>query len=217
MRQRFAFCEDGRTLRIRTRLRALGDPVLIQRIGLLEVRLPGQALERIGPGHVSCPIVGDRVFAGVEHPSTIPQIIDDTLYIAQHSYTVVGREWTDVPPAVFGSASETDAALGEDAVRRAFLRYLDTVRLKPRDMHIHYNNWWTMPVPFAEQDVLDNIAALKAGGNRGVTLAHLPGLNHLFQTSTTGSPSEYTRIEETMSAAALNAVTEWIKKVSGLR
>jgi len=73
-----------------------------------------------------------------------------------------------------------------------------------------------LQVPYAQN--LDAIgAALKAGGNSGVTLAHLPGLNHLFQTSTTGSPSEYTRIEETMSAAALNAVTEWIKKVSGLR
>lgn len=60
-------------------------------------------------------------------------------------------------------------------------------------------------------------AALKAGGNGSVTLVRLPGLNHLFQTATTGSPSEYTSIEETMSLAALNAVTEWIKKVSGLR
>lgn len=60
-------------------------------------------------------------------------------------------------------------------------------------------------------------AALKAGGNTSVTLMQLSGLNHLFQNATTGSPSEYTRIEETMSPAALNAITEWIQKVSGLR
>jgi len=161
--QVFSFCEDGRTLRIRNRLRATGNPVLIQRVGLLEIRVPGQALERIGPSHVSCPIVGDRMFVGVEHPSTLSQVDGDTLYIAQHSYTTVGRERVEVPSAVFGSASEADAAAGGNAVKRAFLRYLDTVRVKPRDMHVHYNNWWTMPVPFAEKDVLGNIADLRKG------------------------------------------------------
>jgi uncharacterized protein len=53
-------------------------------------------------------------------------------------------------------------------------------------------------------------AALQAGGNRDFRTLELPGLNHLFQTSTTGSPSEYARIEETMSPAALNEVSTWI-------
>jgi fermentation-respiration switch protein FrsA (DUF1100 family) len=52
--------------------------------------------------------------------------------------------------------------------------------------------------------------ALRGGGNADVTARELPGLNHLFQTSATGSPSEYYGIEETMSPAALAAVTEWI-------
>jgi pimeloyl-ACP methyl ester carboxylesterase len=57
--------------------------------------------------------------------------------------------------------------------------------------------------------------ALAAGGNANATLLHLPGLNHLFQNATTGSPSEYSRIDETMAPAALDAITGWIKKVSG--
>jgi pimeloyl-ACP methyl ester carboxylesterase len=52
--------------------------------------------------------------------------------------------------------------------------------------------------------------ALAAGGNRDVTVSELPKLNHLFQTATTGAPSEYGAIEETMSPVALNAVSEWI-------
>jgi len=163
VRQEFAFCEDGRTLRIRTSLRATGEPVTIQRVGLIEIRVPGQELERIGPEHVSSPIVGDRIFVGVEHPSALCQVQGDTAYIAQHSYTQVTDEWCDVPSAVFGSASEADAATGRDGLRRSFLRYLDTVRVQPSDLHVHYNNWWTMPVPFTEQDVLDNIAELKQG------------------------------------------------------
>jgi pimeloyl-ACP methyl ester carboxylesterase len=52
--------------------------------------------------------------------------------------------------------------------------------------------------------------ALNAGGNQDVTIMELPGLNHLFQTSETGAPSEYGQIEETMSPMLLDAVTEWI-------
>ena len=51
---------------------------------------------------------------------------------------------------------------------------------------------------------------LKAGGNRDYTLRELPGLNHLFQTCSTGAFSEYVKIEETMSPLALQAVSDWI-------
>ncbi len=53
-------------------------------------------------------------------------------------------------------------------------------------------------------------AALKAGGNRDVTIKELPNLNHLFQTSRTGAVSEYARIEETFSPAALKVIGDWI-------
>ncbi|HVG43476.1 MAG TPA: alpha/beta fold hydrolase [Longimicrobium sp.] len=53
-------------------------------------------------------------------------------------------------------------------------------------------------------------AALREGGNRDVRTIELPGLNHLFQTTTTGAPTEYAQIEETMSPAVLNAVSTWI-------
>ena len=52
--------------------------------------------------------------------------------------------------------------------------------------------------------------ALKAGGNEDYTVKELPGLNHLFQTSQTGSPSEYAKIEETISPAALEIIGNWI-------
>jgi uncharacterized protein len=60
-------------------------------------------------------------------------------------------------------------------------------------------------------------AALRAGGNRDVRTIELPGLNHLFQTSTTGAPAEYAVIEETMSPALLNAVSSWILERFGPR
>lgn len=164
VRQVFSFCADGRTLRIRSELRASGDPLTIQRAGLLEIQVPGQTFQRMGPEMVSSPIFGDRVFAGIEHPSAWCQVDGDKMYLAQHSYVPVNSEWVSLPAAVFGSASEADVArYGAEALRRAFLRYLDTVRVKPRDMHVHYNDWWTAPVPSSQEFVLNNIATLKQG------------------------------------------------------
>jgi pimeloyl-ACP methyl ester carboxylesterase len=44
------------------------------------------------------------------------------------------------------------------------------------------------------------------------TVREMPGLNHLFQTAKTGSPTEYGEIDETMSPAALNLVSDWIAR-----
>lgn len=155
-----AFAADGRTLRLAPRLRATGAPVHLARAALLEARVAGQALERVGPAHVSCPVIGDGLFVGVEHPSAMTVVDGETVRISQPIDLEIGREWVALPPAVVGSShARGDRA----ALKRAFLRYLETVRIHPRDIHVHYNNWWTMPVPFGEEDVLANLAALREG------------------------------------------------------
>jgi hypothetical protein len=158
VRRTFSFCGDGRTLRIRTSLRSSGAQIVVQQIGLLELSVADETFHLTGSEFVSCPVFGDKVFAGVEHPSAWCQAKDDTFSLSQHPYITVGNEWRDLPAAVFGSASKDE---GKEALRRAFLRYLDTVRIVPADMHVHYNDWWTAPVPSSESFVLDNIATLK--------------------------------------------------------
>ena len=54
-------------------------------------------------------------------------------------------------------------------------------------------------------------AALKKGGNKKATVKEYPRLNHLFQECTTGSPSEYAKIEQTFSPDVLKDLAEWIK------
>jgi len=54
--------------------------------------------------------------------------------------------------------------------------------------------------------------ALEAAGNKNIEVDELPGLNHLFQTAKTGSPSEYASIEETMSPVAMEKMASWILK-----
>jgi len=64
-------------------------------------------------------------------------------------------------------------------------------------------------VPWAENLwAIDD--ALTEGGNSDFITRELEGLNHLFQSATTGSPTEYMAIEETFSPIALDAMTEWI-------
>lgn len=52
--------------------------------------------------------------------------------------------------------------------------------------------------------------ALISGGNTKVTTISLPGLNHLFQNSETGLPTEYGEIEETFSPEVLRIIADWI-------
>ncbi|HLA10341.1 MAG TPA: alpha/beta hydrolase [Pyrinomonadaceae bacterium] len=66
-----------------------------------------------------------------------------------------------------------------------------------------------LQVPWKEN--LDLIAAaLKAGANKDYTVKAFPKLNHLFQTCQTGLPSEYGKIEETISPQVLQTVSDWI-------
>ena len=52
--------------------------------------------------------------------------------------------------------------------------------------------------------------ALKKGGNNQLTIKEYPNLNHLFQECDTGSPAEYTVIEQTFSPEALKDLGDWI-------
>ena len=65
----------------------------------------------------------------------------------------------------------------------------------------------------ASKENLDLIAAaLKKGGNKDATTLAFPKLNHLFQTSETGLPTEYGTIEETIAPKVLETIADWILK-----
>ncbi|WP_373396786.1 hypothetical protein V8V91_19010 [Algoriphagus halophilus] len=55
-------------------------------------------------------------------------------------------------------------------------------------------------------------SALERGGNNQVTTVEIPELNHLFQESTTGMPSEYASIEQTFSPIAMEEILQWINE-----
>jgi hypothetical protein len=57
---------------------------------------------------------------------------------------------------------------------------------------------------------------LVKGGNQNHTILELPGLNHLLQPAKTGLPAEYAQVETTIAPAALDAITSWLLKRTGL-
>lgn len=62
-----------------------------------------------------------------------------------------------------------------------------------------------------------NLPAIRAAtqANSDVTTLELPGVNHLFQTASTGSPSEYNQIQETVAPIALTTISDWIARHTG--
>ncbi len=54
--------------------------------------------------------------------------------------------------------------------------------------------------------------ALTNAGNENFTVKEFPGLNHLFQTATTGASSEYSAIEETFNVEVMEFVSDWLKQ-----
>ncbi len=57
-------------------------------------------------------------------------------------------------------------------------------------------------------------SGIKANRNENVTIMELPGLNHLFQESETGMPTEYGTLEQTFSEEVLKIMSDWIWKTT---
>ncbi len=55
---------------------------------------------------------------------------------------------------------------------------------------------------------------LRTNKNKKFEIIEVKGVNHLFQECTTGSPSEYAQIEQTISPEVLKIITEWILKTT---
>jgi hypothetical protein len=66
----------------------------------------------------------------------------------------------------------------------------------------------------SKQNLPEIEKALKVAGNKNFKTIETPGLNHLFQPTKTGAPSEYAKIETTFSEDALKIIKDWILEVT---
>ena len=69
----------------------------------------------------------------------------------------------------------------------------------------------------ASQNIPEVEKALRTGGNKRVTVRLMPGLNHLFQHTETGSPQEYGTIDETFAPEAIKEIGAFIRSVNRMK
>lgn len=92
-----------------------------------------------------------------------------------------------------------------------FIKYNPTLALeKVKCPVLSINGEKDLQVPPKEN--LESIKkSLTKGGNKKITTIEFPNLNHLFQECKTGSPEEYSKIEQTFSPTAMSEILKWIQ------
>jgi dienelactone hydrolase len=115
-----------------------------------------------------------------------------------------------------GSPPLTEKVIDDAASQFASAYYRDLLAYDPAPVFAKINAPilainGSKDVQVAAKQNLDGLRRLTAA-NKDVTLVELPGLNHLFQTSTTGAVSEYGDIDETFAPVALTTISDWIVK-----
>jgi fermentation-respiration switch protein FrsA (DUF1100 family) len=111
-------------------------------------------------------------------------------------------------------AQLASSELQNAAFATPWFRYFLSYDPLPTLMKVHVpvlaiNGEKDLQVP-AKEDLEAIDGALRVAGNRDYKIVLLPDLNHLFQTSRTGAPSEYAEIEETIAPIALQTIGDWI-------
>ena len=180
-----------------------------------------------GPG-----IVGDKLLVmqnGLISAAECQKQVKESMAQAERLFAIA-REETD--PAVAKQKIQAEQAKLAEAARkkleaqlsasanqlnglitpwfRFFLNYDPRPTLmKVRVPVLAINGESDTQVP-AKEDLAAIEQALKDGGNNDYKIVLLPKLNHLFQTSSTGAPSEYGEIEETIAPIALQTMGDWI-------
>lgn len=136
----------------------------------------------------------------------------DSAEVAAEIRRILEEAAVDVPPGLEQSVSEAAIEDTVAAFTDAWMRYFLAYDPRPALEAI------SIPILALIGD-LDlqvsaelNVPALEGAlaGNSDATVIELAGLNHLFQTATTGAVSEYGQIEETFAPAALELISDWI-------
>ncbi len=132
----------------------------------------------------------------------------------RENFSKITAEMTDAQKKASGIEAALDAQL--KMVLTPWFRYFLTYDPKPALMKVRcpvlaINGERDLQVP-PDEDLKAIEQTLAAAKNQDYKVVKLQGLNHLFQTSKTGSLSEYAEIQETMSPTALDVMSDWILK-----
>ncbi len=125
--------------------------------------------------YASHPVYCENLWAGVEFVAAFNEYSHDGFVLrSRPGGTPVGAEWLPLRSTVVGVAGgRAGAGLRPDwpqAVRDAFLNYLEDVRLAPPRFVACYNSWWTLPLLIGQSEhlALARELAAKLQGDHGV-------------------------------------------------
>lgn len=145
--------------------------------------------------------------------------IDETTRINSELYEIAMSEGSD--SLLMEKMKEVDPRLNENMIQMLLSPWFRTFLAIDPDEYISKVNCPVLAMT-GEKDIqcsaVENLAAmeesLKKGGNSNYQIETLPGLNHLFQTSETGSLYEYDQLEEIMAPEALDLILGWLDGIS---
>jgi hypothetical protein len=146
-------------------LEALGAPLPVREISLLDVRAPGAVVSGTVKGS---PIVAGAWYMGFEHPLSVSTVDDG------RAHAVLTRELPLRPGAPF-AASSVIGVTRPGQLRRDFLQYVERERAHPYRTFLHYNSWYDIGY-FSKYSEPEALAVIDMFGTelakkRGVTLS----------------------------------------------
>ena len=161
-----AILRDGSSyIRQEVVLESRGDPLPVREIVMVDLQLPGAAVNGTVKGS---PIVAGSWFTGFEHP------LSASTADAGRARAVLTRELPLRPGAPFTASSVIGVARAGQ-LRRDFLTYVERERAHPYRTFLHYNSWYDIGY-FSKYGESDALAVIDAFGSelvrkRGATLS----------------------------------------------
>jgi len=146
-------------------LEALGQPLAVREISLIDLRSTGAAVSGTVKGS---PIVAGTWYMGFEHPLSASIVEGD------RARSVLARELPLRPGAPF-AVSSVIGVTRPGQLRRDFLEYVERERAHPYRTFLHYNSWYDIGY-FSKYSEPEALAVIDAFGTelakkRGVVLS----------------------------------------------
>ena len=156
--------DGSRYLRQEVTLRALGPPLPVREIALVDLRAPGAKVSGSVRGS---PVTIGHWFVGFEHP------LSQSSVDGERVRCVLPRELPLRPESPF-TVSSVIGATRPGQMRRDFLAYVERERAHPYRTFLHYNSWYDIGY-FSQYSEPEALAVIHAFGDelarkRGVTL-----------------------------------------------
>ncbi|MHB0999711.1 MAG: NPCBM/NEW2 domain-containing protein [Armatimonadota bacterium] len=145
--------EKENILRKWAKYRIIGssDAKLVKEIVLDTIDISGRSIDFKPEEPQSHPAFLKGFYAGIEFPVASTRLEYDQLIIAHRpGLRMQPDTWYTTKTVVYGTADE-----GKE--RRTFERYIADHRPSPKGFHLNYNSWWTSPVPYAEEDIINTL------------------------------------------------------------